>query len=54
MSLHEYFHYFWKCLNAPNKYFLQIIKNDLFKPYEQMWCKTFLFATPIFVELPKG
>ena len=34
--------------------FWVIIKNALFKLQEQMWCKTFLFASPIFVVVLKG
>ena len=51
MSLLEYFHYFWKYINAPNNYHLEIIKNALTKPYEQMWSKTFYFEAKLFVEL---
>ena len=30
--------------------FRQLLKIAIFKSYEQMWCKTFCSASPIFVE----
>ena len=38
-------------LKILKEYQILFTKNDILKPYEQIWSKTFYFPTPILVEL---